>query len=323
MFDNKYTFTPLTDPVTITEQNWPEGTQPLVSTSTLTFNHAPYIRECIEGILMQKTTFPVRVVIFDDCSTDGTREIVKEYESRYPKLIIGIYPVKNTYNKPERKDALKPRDAARDAAKYVAACEGDDYWTDPLKLQKQVEFLEANQDYSMCFHGAMLVYEDCQTSKPFREIETREYSGVEILREWTIATASVVFRKEAYVPKSHPDFLYGDIILFLSLAENGKIMGMSDIMSVYRKHDGGLTSPKNANLSRSLKFVKHNEAIKQVFGAEYVEVENEILSKAYIGLSIRQLKSLKLGFIVSLIKAYRQKPSLFCKHFFKAYLKVG
>src|SRR5690554_5861968 len=113
MCDNKYTFIPLADPVVITEQNWPEDTLPLVSTSTLTFNHAPYIRECLDGILMQKTTFPVRIVIFDDCSTDGTRELVREYEAKYPNLIFGIYPEKNTYGKPERQEALKPRNNVR------------------------------------------------------------------------------------------------------------------------------------------------------------------------------------------------------------------
>src|SRR5690606_20480304 len=114
--EHQYQYTPLMEPIPITDQQWPEGTLPLVSTSTNTYNHVGYIRDCIEGILMQKTTFPVRVVIFDDCSTDGTREIVQEFEAKYPQIIKGIYPKENTFKKPERKEALKPRNEARNVA---------------------------------------------------------------------------------------------------------------------------------------------------------------------------------------------------------------
>ena len=307
--------------VSITSQQWSEDTVPLVSISCITYNHENYIRDAIEGFLMQKTTFPVEILIHDDASTDKTASIVREYEEKYPHLIKPIYQTENQYSKRDGSIGRIQRGRAR--GKYYATCEGDDYWTDPLKLQKQVDFLEENSEYSMCFHNANLLYEDeNHLNRPFRDIETREYSGQEILRVWTIPTASVVFRTQAYVPIFHPDFMYGDIILFLSLAENGKIMGMSDIMSVYRKHDGGVTSPKNDNLSKALKFVKHNEAIKKVFGAKYDEVESEILSKAYIGLSFKQLKNFKLGFISSLLKAYKQKPSLFFKHLSKANILV-
>lgn len=299
------------------EHSWDNNIEPLVSICSITYNHGPYIKECLEGFLMQKTTFPVEILIHDDASTDGTEEIIREYEARYPEIIKPLYEVENQWIKGRRGSAVF--NFPRAQGKYIALCEGDDYWTDPLKLQKQVDFLEGNSEYSMCFHNANLLYEDDNhLNRPFRDIETREYSGQEILRVWTIPTASVVFRTQAYVPIFHPDFMFGDIILFLSLAENGKIMGMSDIMSVYRKHDGGVTSPKNANLSKALKFVKHHEAIKKVFGAKYDEVESEILSKAYIGLSIKQLKNFKLGFISSLLKAYKQKPSLFFKHLSKA-----
>src|SRR5690554_6356607 len=109
---------------------------------------------------MQKTTFPVRIVVFEDFSTDATREIVKEYEAKYPNLFVTVLTTHNTYGKPERSEALKPYFEARAVAKYIALCEGDDYWTDPLKLQKQVDFLEGNEEYSMCFHNALVDYED-------------------------------------------------------------------------------------------------------------------------------------------------------------------
>jgi len=112
---------------------------PLVTVFTVTYQHAHYIRDCIEGVLMQKTTFPVEYVIGEDCSTDGTREIVLEYAKKYPDKIRVVTADRNVGLKA---NAERCRKALR--GKYAALCEGDDYWTDPLKLQKQVEFLEAN-----------------------------------------------------------------------------------------------------------------------------------------------------------------------------------
>jgi glycosyltransferase involved in cell wall biosynthesis len=145
---NKYNYTPLPEPVLITEQEWPEGTLPLVHTRTMTYMHENFIHECIEGILMQKTTFPVQVLIHDDASTDKTAEIVREYELKYPKLIKAYYQKENTYSKKDKTEKRKLRETFTSwrIGKYEALCEGDDYWTDPLKLQKQVEFLEEKQN---------------------------------------------------------------------------------------------------------------------------------------------------------------------------------
>ena len=101
------TFTHLAEPIPITEHNWPEGTIPLVTTKTITYMHEKYIRECIEGILMQKTTFPVQVLIHDDASTDATADIMREYERKYPKLIQCFYQKENTYKKPNRRELMK------------------------------------------------------------------------------------------------------------------------------------------------------------------------------------------------------------------------
>ena len=157
----KYTYTPLPEPIPITEQEWAEGTLPILHIRTMTYMHENFIRECIEGILMQKTTFPVQVLIHDDASTDKTAEIVKEYELKYPKLIKAYYQEANTYSKIDKNERTKLREAFNNwrTGKYEAICEGDDYWTDPLKLQKQVNFLEANPDYVICYHDVKAINE--------------------------------------------------------------------------------------------------------------------------------------------------------------------
>ena len=149
--DENYKYTPLIEPIPIIEQVWPEGTIPLVHTRTMTYNHENFIRDCIEGILMQKTTFPVQVLIHEDASTDNTAEIVKEYEKKYPELIKVFYQKENSYSNPNKRQ-MRAKFYSWQIGKYEAMCEGDDYWTDPLKLQKQVDFLENNKDYILTCH---------------------------------------------------------------------------------------------------------------------------------------------------------------------------
>ncbi len=129
--------------------------RPLLSISCATYNHENFIKDCLDGFVMQKTNFNFEVLIHDDASTDNTANIIREYEQKYPDIIKPIYQTENQYSKG------KPISATfnwpRAQSKYIALCEGDDYWTDPNKLQKQVDFLEANPDYMMCFHNAEIL----------------------------------------------------------------------------------------------------------------------------------------------------------------------
>ena len=125
----------------------------LVSICCLAFNHEPYIRKCIEGFLMQKTCFSFEVLIHDDASTDKTAEIIREYEAKYPKIVKSIYQSENQYSKGIKVSQIYQFPRAK--GKYIAICEGDDYWTDPLKLQKQVDFLEKNEDYGLVYTGLL------------------------------------------------------------------------------------------------------------------------------------------------------------------------
>ncbi len=131
---------------------------PLVSISCITYNHAPYIRECLDGFMMQQCNFDFEVLIHDDASTDGTQEIIKEYQAKYPNIIKPILQTENQWSKGVR--GMNPRfNFPRAQGKYIAMCEGDDYWTDSLKLQKQVDILERHPEIDICSHPSCRLYE--------------------------------------------------------------------------------------------------------------------------------------------------------------------
>ena len=118
---------------------------PLVSIQCLVYNHEPFLRQCLDGFVMQKTNFKFEAIIHDDFSTDGSAAIIREYAEKYPHIIKPIFETENQYSKRDGSLGRKMYDAS--CGKYIAICEGDDYWIDPLKLQKQVDFLETNQEY--------------------------------------------------------------------------------------------------------------------------------------------------------------------------------
>ena len=215
---------------------------PLVSICCITYNHAKYIREALEGFLVQKTNFPFEIIIHDDASTDGTTDIIRKYEAKYPDIIKPIYQTENQYSKGV---AVFLSILPLVKGKYIAICEGDDFWTDPNKLQIQFDFMESHPDYSMCFHRAKVFNDESgeYVITNFDRIKEREYTGEEILREWTVPTASVVFRAKFWrkIPQ-HKDFLCGDIVLFLTMSQCGKIYAMSRPMSVYRQTVAGATA---------------------------------------------------------------------------------
>ena len=294
---------------------------PLVSICCQTYNHVNYIKEAVESFLMQNVNFSYEILLRDDASTDGTAEICKEYANSYPDKINLL-----AYNENQWKKGVKPfsDNVKRAKGKYIAMCEGDDYWTDPLKLQKQVDFLEGNKSFSLCFHNAKVIYELGQESHVFKELQTREYSGNEVLDTWTIPTASVLFRRKNLNIENltNPNYLYGDIILFLTLAETGKLFCMNEIMSVYRRHEGGITTREKKSLIRAKNFIIHHLEIKNNFNGKYKKTEENILSEAYMGLSKMELINLKFNFIYSLKLAYKQNPKSFNRNFKKIYLKI-
>lgn len=296
--------------------------QPLVSICSLTYNHAPYIRQCLDGILMQQTDFAFEIIINDDCSTDGTTEIIREYAEKYPEIIKPIFHDENQYQKGLR--GFFHRFVFPIAqGKYIALCEGDDYWTDPLKLQKQVDFLESHPDYSLCFHNAIVHYEDRKTSDcPFGKIEDRDYTDVEIYENWIIPTASVIIRKdvvksELYIKTSKEKrFVYGDIVLFLTASRCGKMHGFPEIMSIYRKHTGGVVFQEK--LSR--KSFQHDIALGELFGQKIKTITKKVLAKKYFVYCSQQAKRHCYAEAVwAAFNSIKISPAIFCKLAYRIY----
>ena len=249
-----------------------ETNTPLVSIRCITYNHEKYIRDALEGFVMQKTNFKFEAIVHDDASTDNTAAIIQEYAEKYPEIIKPIFETENQYSKHD--GSLTRIMNAACKGKYIALCEGDDYWIDPYKLQKQVNILENHPEYSMVFHNATVLHDSSQKlDESFSNIENRNYTGLEIFKEWTIPTASVMLRREIYTSDiyikalKNKKFIYGDIILFLSCAHQGILRGMSETMSVYRRHEGGVSY--NQSCKALIKQCYHNLNIYKVFGNTY------------------------------------------------------
>jgi len=210
---------------------------PLVSIRTSTYQHVKYIRQCIEGVLMQKTTFPFEYIIGEDYSTDGTREIVFEYAKNHPDIIRVITA---DYNVGAKANGRRCYNVVR--GKYIAICEGDDYWTDPYKLQKQIDVLDANPQYSMCFHNAYIIWEGKKKRREFCSYKKTVYNTIDLIeKNWFIPTQSIVYRKSVYEYEEWMNYvLGGDYALQLFLSTKGDIAYINEIMSVYRKNPGSL-----------------------------------------------------------------------------------
>ena len=219
---------------------------PLVSISCITFNHAPYLRECFDGFLMQQTDFQFEVVVHDDASTDGTREVIEEYTAKYPDIFVPMYQTENQYSQGVR-GMMARFNFPRCRGKYIALCEGDDYWTDPFKLQKQVDFLEGNPDFVLCFHNAVVLNERTKKERLFIEKYNKlTYDGKDILFDWYIPTASMVCRNiEGSLPEYMKTAPHGDLGFQLYLLKFGKFRVLDEVMSVYRKSEHGITNSFN------------------------------------------------------------------------------
>lgn len=235
------------------EQEIEKSEEPImVSVCCLVYNHEPYLRECFDGFVMQKTNFPIEILVHDDASTDHSADIIREYTAKYPDLFKPIYQTENQYSKGIPISATYQFPRAR--GKYIALCEGDDDWTDPLKLQKQVDFMEEHPVYSLCFHKVNVESDNKNEIDMFSHLEERAYTCREIYDKWTIPTCSVLYNRENIIYKASKKIIFGDIYLFLTVMKKGSAYCLDFYGSVYRRHTNGMSSSSvwNRELAKKL-----------------------------------------------------------------------
>ena len=288
----------------------------------ITYNHEHFIRDCLEGFVMQKTNFPFEILVNDDASTDKTADIIREYEAKYPHLFRCVYQIQNAKKSPWI-DILFPMIRG----KYVALCEGDDYWTDPLKLQKQVDFLESHPDFSVCFHPVRVHWED--NSKPdsvFPEEKGRFYKTELTLADLSdhnfIQTNSVVYRWRFHkdslelIPKNIAPM---DWFLHLLHAQTGKIAFLPDIMGVYRRHQSGIWTGAGEKPEWFIRFgipiLHFYLSAQERFGKDYKNELEELSLFTYL-----HMRKADKDDLIKVLSSVYPPPLKYLEHTFMKYL---
>ena len=248
---------------------------PLLTIRCLVYNHEPFLRQCLDGFVMQKTNFPFEAIVHDDASTDGSAAIIREYAEKYPDIIKPIFETENQYRKHDGSIARIMEAAVHPNSKYIAFCEGDDYWIDPNKLQIQVDFLENHPDFVMTSHDYVYYYEDTHEfeeksrwESPVsggREIEEIvEYSTKNFFECFWVRPLTCVYRRGTYrdecIKKGYSAIR--DDVFYYTVLKHGKGALVKRTMGVYRVHSGGVWSRKKrserlrATLNTDLEFYR-------------------------------------------------------------------
>lgn len=234
---------------------------PLVSICCISYNHENFIAKCLDGFIMQKCSFKYEILINDDASNDNTAAIIREYEKKYPEILKPLYQTENQYSLGVR--PMNQFNWSRSKAKYIAMCEGDDYWTDPYKLQKQVNYLQKNNDCSLVFTNYSNQYDN---NKLISNKKISDYSFSGIFKANPIRTVSCCFRKNYLdelmrtLSQSHA---FIDFSIFLFMAYKGKIGLINEDTCVYRYHYSSVTHSRK--IETKLNFIKAKFEIRNYF----------------------------------------------------------
>jgi glycosyltransferase involved in cell wall biosynthesis len=247
-----------------------------VSVLLTTYNHQRYIAQALDSVLMQETNFEYEIVILEDCSTDATREIVLSYQKKHPRQIR-----LRLAERSERSAKSFAEEFQAAPGTYIAMLDGDDYWTSPKKLQMQVEFLKAHPECVICFHNAMLVYEDGRVPIPHNPPNQKPFSVLEDLwQSCFIASATPMFRKDVF--STFPEWYYtmpvGDWPLYILYAQHGQIGYIDELLAVYRIHGEGLWS-KQAQIQKLESLISIYESMNANLDFRYNVTAQLMISK--------------------------------------------
>ena len=241
---------------------------------------------------MQKTKFPFEVIIHDDSSTDGTERIIREYESNYPEVIFPIYQKENQYSKGIRR-IFATFMLQKCTGKYVALCEGDDYWTDPYKLQKQVDFLETHPDFALCVHNVRVIDERAGNETFITKANPRmECTIADVLENrYPMPTCSTIVRTDSV--RSFPPWFSvihnGDWVLQITASQFGKVCFMNDPMATYVRHKGGISVTTSIEYQND-QLIKLFHLLNQYLHFEYKHIIDKLFARVLMNKSMVLLK---------------------------------
>ena len=257
-----------------------------LSVAMITYNHELFIGQAIESALTQKVNFDYEIVIGEDCSTDGTRAVVVDFQRRYPGTIKLLLRERNIGGLRNIESTL-----AACSGQYLAILEGDDYWSSPDKLQKQVDFLDTHPDRAMCCHRTRWLTDKGSGAAPaessvFPTLAARPYTIEDLLRQNFIMTCSAVLRRDAMAPLPHPfsEMKVGDWPRYVLVARNGKIELMDDVMAVYRLHPGGVWSSVS-QLARFEDSARMLKTLDKHLGFKYTNTIRKTLAGFYLEMA--------------------------------------
>ena len=243
----------------------------VVSVSTLAYNHEEYIAQCIEGVLEQRTDFAFELLVHDDASTDGTAEVIRRYQQRYPGIVKPIYQRENQHSK--KIGISRTYQYSRAAGKYIAFCEGDDYWTDRNKLQMQVDFLEANPGHGMCYTRARSYRQREQKfdrrpiGLPFSGFEDLLVNGNRIPTLTVLCRSDLLDRYHREVQPVGRGWLMGDYPLWLYFSHESQVGFLPEVTAVYRVLEESLSH--SADVRKGLAFMESVFEIRDFFARRY------------------------------------------------------
>lgn len=286
----------------------------IVTVICTAYNHEPYIRQCLEGFIMQKANFPFEVLINDDASTDKTADIIREYEKKYSGIIKPFYQTENQYSKRNFpfENILLPR--AR--GKYIALCEGDDYWIDPLKLQKQIDFLESHQEYGLiCTQRQYLCdwNNRYKKSRFLNKFVDEDISFEQLLLLNSIPTPTTLFKKSLCleylkeIPEDSKHWLMGDYPLWLHLSYLSKVRKFANFTAVYRIRKESLSH--SSNIKKKLDFLKSRHEILIYFIEKCkvpIDFKNEVILKSLRSLELLVLMNNDIVFSLKIRDLYKK-----------------
>lgn len=289
----------------------------LVAISCCVYNQELFLKDCLEGFVMQQTNFPFVAIVHDDASTDNSAAIIKEYAEKYPDIIKPIYETENQYSKGDGSLGRIMNTAVENTgAKYIAMCEGDDYWTDPLKLQKQVDFMEVNLNYGICCHRFFELPIDGSILREdhFSDIINSDCNGLELNRNNYLIVGklpqvlTVLYRYDM-LKKSRYEQIRArskyDQSMFYAMVQVGPIWIMNENMGVYRRHQGGVATSIIGSITASKKHYLTWKDIYEVYQTEETKSMYIHNLRAYIYRYVKISSNLSIQELISLIKEIR------------------